>query len=360
MQNKKVYIIAEAGVNHNGNKEMAFRLVDGAVAAGADAIKFQTFKAKKLASQHIGKAEYQIQNTGNNESQLTMLEALELPESWHFELQSYATAKGIDFLSTAFDIDSLHFLERLNMPFFKVPSGELTNAPLLWQFAKTGKPLIVSTGMATLSEVEQALAVITHGMNCKLPPQNRNEVWACWADDDFRSKLMSHVTLLHCTSQYPTPWENVNLKAMDTLASAFHLPVGYSDHTEGTVVALAAVARGASIIEKHLTLDRSLPGPDHKASLEEEQFSQMVKDIRAVELALGHGRKTPQTCEQDTRSIARQYIVAAKALSRGQIIEEDDLTTARTGEGLEPSLLWELIGTISKKNYQEGEIFLNS
>jgi N-acetylneuraminate synthase len=357
MQTKGVYIIAEAGVNHNGNKEMAFRLVDAAAEAGADAVKFQTFKAKKLASTKVGKADYQKQTTGDAESQLSMLQALELPESWHRELQVHANAKGIDFLSTAFDEESLNFLNNLDLPLFKMPSGELTNAPLVWKFARTGKPLIISTGMATLSEVEQALAIITHALNARTPPKNIREVWDYWSDDKFRNQLKTHVTLLHCTSQYPTPWEKVNLRAMDTLSTAFNLPVGYSDHTEDIVIPLAAVARGATVIEKHFTLDRSLPGPDHKASLEVEELKKMVQGIRALEVALGSGNKSPQPGESELRNVARQYIVAAKSIAMGQIITEEDLTTSRTGGGLEPSFLWELLGTKSRRNYEIGDIF---
>lgn len=357
MQNKKVYIIAEAGVNHNGSKEMALRLIDAAADSGADAVKFQTFNAKKLVSKNIEKAQYQKTNTGNDESQFSMLQALELPEAWHAELQTYARGKGIEFLSTAFDEGSLQFLESLKLPLFKIPSGELTNAPLVWKFAKTGKPLIISTGMATLSEVEQALAVVVHALNVSTEPKNIREVWSYWADEKSRNKLQNQVTLLHCTSQYPTPWDSVNLKAMDTLAQAFNLPVGYSDHTEGTVIPIAAVARGATIIEKHFTLDKSLPGPDHKASIEVDELKQMVKDIRALAEAIGSGYKAPQPCEWDTRNVARQSIVAAKQLPWGKIIERADLTTARTGVGLEPVFLWEIIGAKCKKDYQEGDSF---
>ena len=262
-----VYIIAEAGVNHNGQRDLAFALVDAAAEAGADAVKFQTFDAARLASKSAPKAAYQKQSTDAAESQLAMLKKLELPREWHADLQAHATQKGIEFLSTAFDSDSLAFLVDLGMPLFKIPSGELTNGPLLWQFARTGKPLVLSTGMATLSEVEQGLAIVAHALSAEAEPSSIDDVWRSWSRADWRARLNGHVTLLHCTSQYPTPFAEVNLRGMDTLAQAFGLSVGYSDHTEGILIPVAAVARGAKIIEKHFTLDRSLPGPDHKASL---------------------------------------------------------------------------------------------
>lgn len=355
---QSVYIIAEAGVNHNGCLERALQLVDAAADAGADAVKFQTFNARKLASMQVEKALYQKTITPENESQLEMLLKLELPYAWHHELQQRANARGIAFLSTAFDETSLHFLETLHLPFYKVPSGELTNAPLIWRFAKTGKPLIISTGMARLSEVEEALAVVAHALQHDNEPQSMAYVWQCWSNKKSRDALQQHVTLLHCTSQYPTPWHDVNLRAMDTLAAAFGLPVGYSDHTSGTVISLAAVARGAVVIEKHFTLDCNLPGPDHKASIEVDELTQLVTDIRALEQALGDGIKAPQACEWDTRRVARQSIVAAKHLPAGKIIEAGDLTTARTGGGLAPNALWELLGSTNPRDLSMGEIFV--
>lgn len=354
---KQVYIIAEAGVNHNGDRDMAFQLIDAAVEAGADAVKFQTFNAARLASPLVKKATYQAVNTNSQESQLAMLKALELPLAWHQELQHYAHKNNISFLSTAFDEESLKFLHSLDLPLFKVPSGELTNAPLIWKFARTNKPLIISTGMATLSEIEQALAIVVHALNASHEPKNMDEVWHYWADNRSRQSLKDQVTLLHCTSQYPTPWEHVNLRAMDTLANAFQLPIGYSDHTEGIVIPIAAVARGARVIEKHFTLDRNLPGPDHKASLEPAELKQMIQSIRALELAIGSPLKTPQTCEWDTRQVARQYLIAAKPIKMGQEIEPDHLSTSRTGEGLSPALFWDLIGESAQRDYQEGDVF---
>ena len=356
MSASPVYIIAEAGVNHNGQRDLAFALVDAAAKAGADAVKFQTFDAAKLTAQSAPKAAYQKNATDRQESQLDMLRKLELSREWHAELQAHARSNGIEFLSTAFDPDSLDFLAALGMPLFKVPSGELTNAPLLWRFARTGKPLVVSTGMATLSEVEQGLAVIAHAFNTTIEPRDMDEVWRGWSQPVWRQSLHSRVTLLHCTSQYPTPMSEVNLRAMDTLAEAFHLPVGYSDHTEGILIPVAAVARGARLIEKHFTLDRNLPGPDHQASLEPTQLRQMVEDIRALSLALGDGVKAPQASEWDTRRAARQQVVAARAIPVGGVIARDDLGTARCGRGRLASGLWELVGRVANRAYAAGEV----
>lgn len=353
---ENVYIIAEAGVNHNGQRDLAFALVDAAAEAGADAVKFQTFDAQKLASKSVPKAAYQKQSTDAAESQLEMLKRLELPREWHYELQAYSREKGIEFLSTAFDIDSLAFLVELGMTVFKIPSGELTNGPLLWQFARTRKPLIISTGMATLSEVEQGLAIVAHALNADTEPADMDEVWRGWSKADFRSSLHGHVTLLHCTSQYPTPFNEVNLRGMDTLVSAFGLEVGYSDHTEGILIPVAAVARGAKVIEKHFTLDRTLPGPDHKASLEPSELKQMVSNIRALQLVLGDGSKTPQISEWDTRLAARQQVVAARDILAGAVLTRLDLTTARSGRGLPPTALWGLIGQPASRCFAAGEV----
>jgi N-acetylneuraminate synthase len=350
-----VYIIAEAGVNHNGERDLAFKLVELAAAAGADAVKFQTFDARKLASSTAPKARYQQDTTDAAESQLAMLQKLELPREWHKELQTHARANGIEFISTAFDGDSLDFLCSLDIPLFKIPSGELTNGPLLWQFARTGKPLVVSTGMATLSEVEQGLAIIAHALTKGHEPANMDEAWRCWSDVQVRNQLRGHVTLLHCTSQYPTPFSEVNLRAMDTLRQAFGLEVGYSDHTEGLLIPLAAVARGARIIEKHFTLDRGMAGPDHKASLEPAELTEMVARIRDLQDALGDAAKAPQPGEWDTRAAARQQVVAACDISAGSRFLREQLTTARCGSGLPAVALWERVGTIAGRNYRSGE-----
>lgn len=351
-----VFVIAEAGVNHNGNRDMAFALVDAAADAGADAVKFQTFDAAKLANRSAPKAAYQKRTTEAAESQLAMLRKLELPREWHAGLQAHATRRGIQFLSTAFDPDSLAFLVGLGMDVFKVPSGELTNGPLLWKFARAGKRLILSTGMATLSEVEEALAVVAHALNAPAEPASIDEVWRGWSQAPWRASLAGRVTLLHCTSQYPTPVEEVNLRAMDTLSAAFGLPVGYSDHTEGLLIPVAAVARGATLIEKHFTMDRTLPGPDHKASLEPQEFARMVREIRALQVALGDGGKSPQPSEWDTRQAARQQVVAARDIAAGAILQREDLATARCGSGLPPSALWGLVGRAAERAFAAGEV----
>jgi len=355
MNADSVYVIAEAGVNHNGQRDLAFALVDAAADAGADAVKFQTFDAARLAGKDAPKAKYQKQATDAAESQLDMLRKLELPLAWHHDLQAHARQRGIEFLSTAFDLRSLEFLVNLGVPLFKVPSGELTNAPLLWRFARTGKPLVVSTGMATLSEVEQGLAVIAHALAVEREPASMDEVWRSWSQPARRAALRGHVTLLHCTSQYPTPPAEANLRAMDTLAAAFGLDVGYSDHTEGILIPAAAVARGAKVIEKHFTLDRKLPGPDHPASLEPDELARMVRDIRALQLALGDSAKAPQASEWDTRAAARQQVVAARDIAAGAVFGRDDLATARCGRGLPAAALWELVGRASSRAFAAGE-----
>ncbi|MBU4525057.1 MAG: N-acetylneuraminate synthase [Desulfomicrobium sp.] len=357
MRTEHVYIIAEAGVNHNGKRDLAFALVDAAADAGADAVKFQTFLAEKLASPSAPKADYQKANTQTTESQVEMLKKLELPPDWHMELHAHAHRRGIQFLSTAFDAGSLDFLTTLDLPVYKVPSGELTNGPLLWRFARTGKPLILSTGMATLAEVEGALAIAAHGLMHSKEPSSLEEVWQNWSKPESRKVLEGRISLLHCTSQYPTPPEEVNLRAMDTLAASFGLPVGYSDHTEGWLIPVAAVARGARIIEKHFTLDRSLPGPDHKASLEPAELKQMIANIRALELAMGSGRKAPQSGEWDTRRAARQHVIAVRDIPAGAIITRADLATARCGHGIEANQLWDLIGTRARRDLSAGEAF---
>lgn len=350
-----VYVIAEAGVNHNGDLEIARRLVDCAADAGADAVKFQTFDAKKLATRAAPKANYQQRTTDNAESQLDMLHKLELPHEWHWELRERARSRSIQFLSTAFDSGSLEFLEELDMPFYKVPSGELTNGPLLWQFARKRRPLVVSTGMATMSEVEQALAVIAHALSVDAEPADVTDLWRGWSNPAWRAKLQGRVTLLHCTSQYPTPMHEVNLQAMDTL-KAFDLPVGYSDHTEGILIPIAAVARGATVIEKHFTLDRTMQGPDHKASLEPAELALMVRQIRELQVALGDGAKCPQPSEWNTRQAARQQVVAARDVVAGTVLAREDLTTARSGSGVPAMALWGLVGTTAGNNVAAGDM----
>ncbi len=351
-----VFIIAEAGVNHNGDFGLAMELVDAAADAGADAVKFQTFDAGKLASRNVPKAEYQKKTTDSTESQLEMLRKLELPKAWHADLKVHADKRGIEFLSTAFDSESLEFLLELGVARIKVPSGELTNAPLLWRYAHAGKPLVISTGMATLAEVELALGVVAHSFNNDAEPSSLDAVWRAWGRKEWRDSLRGKVTLLHCTSQYPTAWDEVNLKAMDVLAQAFGLDVGYSDHTEGTLMPVAAVARGATLIEKHFTMDRSLPGPDHRASLEPDELNRMVQDIRRVSAAMGDGVKAPQSIEWETREVARQQVIAARDIPAASELTREDLATARCGRGISASRLWDLLGRSVRRDYKAGEV----
>ncbi|MEM6160907.1 N-acetylneuraminate synthase [Erwinia sp. P6884] len=357
---KKTYIIAEAGVNHNGNEDLAFRLVDAAVAAGADVVKFQTFKAKNLVTASARQANYQIQNTQKIESQLEMLTRLELSYEVHHKLIAYCEQKGIEFLSTAFDHESLHFLvDDLGLKKLKIPSGEITNAPLVLAHARTGADLIVSTGMANLAEIEAALSVIAFGYTA---PADQEPSTAAFEKAYFsvsgREAIKNKVTLLHCTTEYPAPFDEINLKVMDTLASAFELPVGYSDHTEGLSVSIAAVARGAVLIEKHFTLDKEMEGPDHKASLNPDELSAMVKAIREVESAIGSGRKGPSHSEIENKNVARKSLVAAISIKKGEIFDDNNLEVKRPGTGISPAMYWSLKGKIATKDYGIGELIV--
>src|SRR5215203_3588177 len=309
-----VFVIAEAGVNHNGDLQMARALIDVAVEAGADAVKFQTFNADLLATSDAPKAEYQLQTTGDDESQLEMLRRLELSPDTHRELQSHCHERGIIFLSTPFDESAVDLLDELGVPAFKISSGDLTNSPLLEHVAGKGKPVILSTGMSELSELIEAVSVLNNA-GCENP------------------------VLLHCVSNYPASAAEVNLRAMQTMRSAFDVPVGFSDHTEGIDVALAAVALGACVIEKHFTMDRTLPGPDHRASLEPAELRDLVRSIRRVETALGNGRKVPTVSELETAKVARRSLVAARDIPAGATLERDMVVMRRPGTGMSPAML---------------------
>lgn len=325
-----VYIIAEAGVNHNGSFELACKLVDAAKAAGADCIKFQTFKSQNLVSHTAQKAEYQKDVTGEG-SQIDMLKKLELSYDEFLMLKDYCEKQGICFLSTPFDFESIEFLKSIDMPFWKIPSGEITNYPYLVALAKTEKPIVMSTGMCELEEIEAAIHVLKdHGAK------------------DIR--------LLHCNTEYPTPFEDVNLRAMKTMKEYFDLEVGYSDHTEGIEVPVAAVALGATIIEKHFTLDRNMEGPDHKASLEPNELKAMVESIRRIEKALGNGDKTPSKSEKKNITIARKSIVAKKNIRIGEILTEENLTVKRPGNGISPMEWNKVVGTKAVRDFQEDEL----
>ena len=355
MSEKAVTIIAEAGVNHNGSLEMALQLVDAAAAAGADMVKFQTFKAEKLASKTAPKAEYQNRNAGSSISQHEMLRKLELSESDHEALIARCAAKGIRFLSTPFDPDSLALLAaRFNLSTIKLGSGELTNGPLLLQAARTRRKLIVSTGMGTLDDVRQALSVLAFGY-CAEGEASLQGFEAAYASEAGRAALREHVTLLHCTTEYPTPLDDVNLRAMDTLRHEFGVSVGFSDHTDGITIAIAAAARGATVIEKHFTLDKSLPGPDHKASILPTELADMVRGIREVERALGDGLKIPRASEIGNMSVARKVLVAARDIARGATLTPDDISVLRAGSGLSPMMYWSVLGTVASRAFAKGD-----
>lgn len=325
---KKTFIIAEAGVNHNGSLELAKKLIDIACDCGCDAVKFQTFKCENLVSKTAQKADYQKQTTDSNENQFEMIKKLELSYDDFKELQKYCNEKKIMFLSTPFDLESADFLNSLNMPVFKIPSGEITNLPYLRKINLLKKKIILSTGMSTIEEISDALKVLK---DCE-------------------------VSLLHCTTEYPCPYNEVNLKAIQTLQDEFNLKVGYSDHTEGIEVSIAAVAIGATIIEKHFTLDKKMQGPDHKASLEPDELKAMVKSIRNIELAIGNGTKKPTQSELKNKEIARKSIVAKCTIQKGEKFSEENLTAKRPATGICPMKWDDIIGTIAQKSYKEDEI----
>ena len=325
------FIIAEAGVNHNGDMEIAKALVNAAKRAGADAVKFQSFHAAQLATAGAPKAEYQRQTTNGDESQLEMLRRLELSPEAHQELVAYCRDRGILFLSTPFEQESADLLEQLGVPAFKIASGELTNTPLLVHIAAKGRPMIVSTGMATLDEVDQAVETIQETGN-------------------------DQIVVLHCVSRYPAAADEANVRAILTMADALELPIGYSDHTIGLEVPLAAVALGACVIEKHLTLDRSLPGPDHRASQTPEEFGVLVRAIRTVERALGHGRKEPSPAERETAAVARKSLVAARKIPAGAKLSAEMIAIMRPGTGLPPSMADEILGRSVRQEIPQGAV----
>jgi N,N'-diacetyllegionaminate synthase len=329
----KVFIIAEAGVNHNGSLDLAYKLVEAAVEAGADAVKFQTFLPEKTVSKFAEKANYQKETTGENESQLEMIKKLALSFDAHKKLLEYCKNKNIKFLSSPFDLDSIDFLNKLRLDTFKIPSGEIINLPYLRKIGSLNKKLIMSTGMANLGEVESALDVLVNS-----------------------GTKRKNITILHCTTNYPCPYEEVNLKAMLTLKEAFKLPVGYSDHTLGIEVPVAAVALGATVIEKHFTLDKNMEGPDHKASLEPDELKKMVKAIRNIETSLGNGIKKPNKSEIDIMRVARKSIIASKSIKMGEVFTEGNITIKRPGTGIFPMRWEEVIGRKAKKDFEENEI----
>jgi N,N'-diacetyllegionaminate synthase len=322
------YIIAEIGVNHNGDINLALKMIDAAYEAGADAVKFQSFKSDKLVSKFAEKAKYQQDHTGTNETQLEMLKKLELSPEDHLIIKEYCTKKNIDFLSTPFDEETAIFLKEIGIHAYKVGSGDLTNIPFLRKIDEFGLPIILSTGMSNLGEIEEALEVINK----------------------------SSIALLHCTSSYPAPVEDINLRAMVTIQKAFNKVVGYSDHTEGIEIALAAVALGARIIEKHFTLDKNLPGPDHKASLEPHEFKQLVKSIRIVEKSLGDGVKRCMPSEENTKEVARKSLVVSQNLKPGDILTRKNLAIKRPGTGIQPKDYNLLLGKTVKREVKQDQV----
>ena len=330
---KTVFIIAEAGVNHNGSIELAKKLIDVASESGADAVKFQTFKAEKLVSKNAQKADYQKETTDTTESQFDMIKKLELDVDTHKKLIAYCKTKNIMFLSTPFDHDSIELLNDLGLEIFKIPSGEITNLPYLRHIGKLNKKVILSTGMADIGEIEDALDVL-------LTAGTKKE----------------NITILHANTMYPTPMEDVNLKAMQTIGNTFECKYGYSDHTLGIEVDIAAVAMGANAIEKHFTLDKNMEGPDHKASLEPDELKAMVKAIRNIELALGSSIKKPSKSEMPNMSVARKSIVAKTAIKKGDTLSEENITIKRPGNGINPMRWDEIVGTVATKDYVEDEL----
>ena len=352
-----VLIIAEAGVNHNGDEKLAFELVNVAKAAGADVVKFQTFKADKLVTASAARAEYQIANTQTTQTQRQMLAALELSYDCFSRLARHCEDVGIEFLSTAFDSESLAFLTGdFGQKRLKIPSGELSNAPFVLEHARTGLELIVSTGMATLGEIEEALGIIAFGMVAEPTARPHREAFAeAYASGDARAAMRDKVTILHCTTEYPAPMQEINLSAMTSLERAFGLRCGYSDHSDGITVPIAATALGATMIEKHFTLDRTMKGPDHRASLEPSQLRDMVQAIRDVHVALGDGVKRPMPSEVKNKAIARKSLVTARKIKAGEVFGADDLAVMRPGGGTSPSRYWDIIGTMASRDYADHE-----
>lgn len=332
---QRTTIIAEAGVNHNGNLQTAKKLIDAAADSGADFVKFQTFSASEIVTPHAMKADYQIENSGGDETQLEMISKLELKKEWHQDLIEHAQRRNIGFLTTAFDFQSLDFIRSLNLHLIKIPSGEITNSPYLKRIASFKKPIIVSTGMANIDEIDAALAVLVSN-----------------------GASLQDITVLHCTTEYPAPFHEVNLFAMQTLRERFNVKIGYSDHTQGITVPIAAVALGATVIEKHFTLDRGMPGPDHKASLEPEELTAMIKSIREIEVSLGDGVKVATPSEEKNKIAARKSIVARRNISKGEIFDETNLTCKRPGNGLTPMLWDKIIGSAASKSFEKDELIV--
>lgn len=354
--NEKTYIIAEAGVNHNGSLEMAKQLVDAAKQSEADAVKFQTFKAEDLVTKQAKQADYQINNLREETSQFQMLKNLELTYNEFKELSRYCNEQHIEFLSTPFDHESVDFLlNELKMERVKIPSGELTNTPFIHYIATKRKPIILSTGMATIEDIHTALSFIAFGLAYPERQVDEKEVAAYYGTDGAKVLLNEFVTVLHCTTEYPAPFETVNLKAISAMRKEFHVPIGLSDHSTGISVPVAAAALEAVIIEKHFTIDRNLEGPDHLASLEPNELTEMIRTVREVELSLGTGEKSPTAAELKNRLAARKSIVARKNIMAGELLTEHHLAVKRPGTGMAPIHYWTLLGKNASKDYEKDE-----
>ncbi|MFJ8257658.1 N-acetylneuraminate synthase [Peribacillus asahii] len=351
------YIIAEAGVNHNGSFELACTLIDRAVESGADAVKFQTFKTENLVTKKAKQAAYQVKNIGEETSQFAMLKKLELSYDEFIQLKAYCDEKKIEFLSTPFDRESVDFLvDEIKMGTVKIPSGELTNSPFVHYIATKRKPIILSTGMATMEDIHESLSFIAYGLVYPDKPVKIKDVQQFYHTSEAKKWLKDYVTILHCTTEYPTPYTDINLKAMDYLKKELQVNIGLSDHSEGIYIPIAAVARGAQVIEKHFTISRLLPGPDHSASLEPDELTEMVKAIRIIEHSLGEDAKKPTLNEQRNQIATRKSLVTAKKMELGEIFTEENLTVKRPGNGMVPSQLWSLLGTKASKSYEEDEL----
>ncbi|WP_164668016.1 N-acetylneuraminate synthase [Virgibacillus doumboii] len=353
---QKTFIIAEAGVNHNGSLELAYQLVNEAVKSGADAIKFQTFKTENLVTKNAKPSEYQEKNLGNPSTQFNMLKKLELSYEDFRQLKRYCDEKGIIFLSTPFDLESVDFLiQEIGLQLMKIPSGEITNAPYIYRISAQRVKVILSTGMANIEEIHNALAFLSYGYAAK-SGISYEKAKDYYKTSEAKQLLRDNVSILHCTTEYPASFEEINLNAMNHIKREFQLPFGLSDHSEGILVPIAAVAKGASIIEKHFTIDRTLPGPDHKASLEPNELKEMIQSIRLIEKALGKSEKKPTKNELKNRDTARKSLIAAREIKIGEKFTQENLSIKRPGTGISPHLYWNYLGQTAKKKYKEDEV----
>lgn len=356
---KKTYIIAEAGINHNGDRKNAIKLIDKGISAGADAIKFQIFKAENLVTKSASKADYQLKKTNTKETQFEMLRSLELPLETYFELKDHCEKQNVDFLITAFDKESLDFIvNKLKVKKLKIPSGEITNGPFILEHALSGLDIILSTGMANLKEIETALSIIAYGYLNKNKKNiiDTRDFKKMYESSEAKKILNSKVTLLHCTTEYPAPIDELNLNAINSLRSKFNIPTGYSDHSNGIIASVIASTFDVDIIEKHFTLDKNMQGPDHAASLEPKELKLMIDYIRLVENIMGNGNKNISKSEKKNLKIARKSLVAAKNIKKGEIFSHDNIDIKRPGTGISPINYWTVIGKKSKKNYKTDDI----